>query len=85
MKNTVGHTGIYAWGDCVRHRFFQKLRSNRRTKNPLPLGMGSVNGRPFDDNWGLEDPTGKDDAAFKDVIMQIHQNIIALENRLQTI
>ena len=35
-------------------------------------------GRPFDDNWGLEDPTGKDDAAFKDVIMQIHQNIIAL-------
>ena len=29
-------------------------------------------GRPFDDNWGLEDPTGKDDAAFKDVIMQIH-------------
>ena len=41
--------------------------------------------RPFDDNWGLEDPTGKDDAAFKDVIMQIHQNIIALENRLQTI
>ena len=42
-------------------------------------------GRPFDDNWGLEDPTGKDDAAFKDVIMQIHQNIIALKNRLQTI
>ena len=41
--------------------------------------------RPFDDNWGLEDPTGKDDAAFKDVIMQIHQNIIALKNRLQTI
>lgn len=42
-------------------------------------------GRPFDDNWGLEDPTGKDDAAFKNVIMQIHQNIIALKNRLQTI
>ena len=41
--------------------------------------------RPFDDNWGLEDPTGKDDAEFKDVIMQIHQNIIALKNRLQTI
>ena len=31
------------------------------------------------------DATGKDDAAFKDVIMQIHQNIIALKNRLQTI
>ena len=42
-------------------------------------------GRPFDDNWGFEDQTGKDDAAFKDVIMQIHQNIIALKNRLQTI
>ena len=48
MKNTVGHTGIYAWGDCVRHRFFQKLRSNRRTKNPLPLGMGSVNNYNLD-------------------------------------
>ena len=48
MKNTVGHTGIYAWGDCVRHRFFQKLRSNRRTKNPLPLGMRSVNDHDFE-------------------------------------
>ena len=40
MKNTVGHTGIYAWGDCVRHRFFQKLRSNRRTKNPPAFRHG---------------------------------------------
>ncbi len=25
-------------------------------------------GRPFDDNWGLEDPTGKSDEDFKIVI-----------------
>ena len=25
-------------------------------------------GRPFDDNWGLEDPTGKSDEEFKIVI-----------------
>ncbi len=28
-------------------------------------------GRPFDDNWGLPDPTGKDDEAFKEVIAEI--------------
>ena len=28
-------------------------------------------GRPFDDNWGLEDPTGKSDEEFKIVIENI--------------
>ena len=32
-------------------------------------------GRTFDDNWGLEDPTGKSDEDFKLVIQQIEQNI----------
>lgn len=27
--------------------------------------------RPFDDDWGLMDPTGKDDEVFKQVIAQI--------------
>ena len=30
-------------------------------------------------NWGLEDPTGKDDAAFMDVIRQIEKNILELK------
>lgn len=35
-------------------------------------------GRSFDDNWGLPDPTGHDDAAFLDVIEHIRNNILAL-------
>lgn len=40
---------------------------------------------PFDDNWRSGDPTEKDDAVSKDVIMQIHRNIITLKNCLQAI
>lgn len=32
-------------------------------------------GRPFDDNWGLDDPTGKPDAEFRTVIAQIEARI----------
>lgn len=39
-------------------------------------------GRPFDDNWGLNDPTGKDDAAFKQVIAEIQTRILALKHQL---
>jgi arsenate reductase len=35
-------------------------------------------GRPFDDNWGLEDPTGKTDEEFKKIIEEIEKNIIQL-------
>ncbi len=35
-------------------------------------------GRPFDDNWGLPDPTGQSDDVFRDVIRQIEENIRAL-------
>ena len=35
-------------------------------------------GRPFDDNWGLPDPTGHSDDIFRDVIRQIAENIRAL-------
>ncbi len=31
-------------------------------------------GRPFDENWGLDDPTGKSDDEFKAVMEQIRQN-----------
>ena len=39
-------------------------------------------GRPFDDNWELEDPTGKSDEAFLKVIKQIEQKIIGLREQL---
>ena len=35
-------------------------------------------GRPFDDDWGLLDPTGKDDAEFQRVISQIEENRLRL-------
>lgn len=37
-------------------------------------------GRPFDDNWGLEDPTGKDDAEFLKVIKSIEEKVLELRN-----
>lgn len=33
-------------------------------------------GRPFDDNWELEDPTGKSDEEFKKVIDEIRVRIM---------
>ncbi len=36
-------------------------------------------GRAFDDDWGLPDPTGKDDEIFTKVIKQIENNIHSLE------
>ena len=39
-------------------------------------------GRPFDDDWGLMDPTGKSDKDFIEVIKEIEDKIIQLKNSL---
>lgn len=39
-------------------------------------------GRTFDDNWGLEDPTGKLDKEFKKIIKEIEKKIIKLKDSL---
>ena len=39
-------------------------------------------GKAFDDNWGLDDPTGKDDEAFICVARQIEEKIMELKDRL---
>ena len=36
-------------------------------------------GRPFDDNWGLQDPTGCSDEVFMEVINQIEGMILSLK------
>lgn len=36
-------------------------------------------GRPFDDNWGLEDPTGKSDEEFVTVIKEIEKRVLQLK------
>ena len=40
-------------------------------------------GRPFEENWGLEDPTGKSDEEFKKVIHKIRINILELMQHLK--
>ena len=40
-------------------------------------------GRAFDDNWGLEDPTGKTDEEFKIIIKEIENQILQLRNKLR--
>ena len=40
-------------------------------------------GRAFDENWELDDPTGKDDEEFIKVIDEIRQRILALKARLR--
>ena len=40
-------------------------------------------GRGFDDNWGLEDPTGKSDEEIKTVIKEIENRILQLREELK--
>lgn len=40
-------------------------------------------GRAFDDNWGLNDPTGCPDEAFREIISQIEGHIIRLKIRIE--
>ena len=39
-------------------------------------------GRTFDDNWDLEDPTGKSDEQFRIVIKEIEKRVLELKERL---
>ena len=39
-------------------------------------------GRPFDDNWGLEDPTGQSDEVFEETIRRIEEKILELKEKL---
>ena len=39
-------------------------------------------GREFDENWGLEDPTGQSDEEFKIIISEIEKRILQLRNEL---
>lgn len=37
-------------------------------------------GREFDDNWGLQDPTGQEDEVFLSVIQEIARKILQLKS-----
>ena len=63
--------------------------SKRITDIPEPdvaISMGCnvgcpFSGRDFDDNWQLDDPTGKSDEEFKAVIKKIEEKILELRER----
>lgn len=40
-------------------------------------------GRPFDDDWGLPDPTGKSNEEFVNVIAEIKEKIILLKSEIE--
>lgn len=40
-------------------------------------------GMPFDDDWGLDDPTGKSEEEYIKVIKEIEGKVVALRERIQ--
>lgn len=40
-------------------------------------------GRPFDDDWGIKDPTGQSDEEFRKVILQIKEKILLLKQEME--
>jgi arsenate reductase len=41
-------------------------------------------GKSFDDNWGLDDPTGKSDDKVIEVIQEIEKKVLELKNKLSS-
>ena len=39
-------------------------------------------GKSFDDNWGLEDPTGKSDEDFKTIMKEIEKRVLELKGKI---
>ena len=70
------------YGIDMEQTQYSKLVSDISTPD-IAISMGCdvgcpFIGRPFDDDWGLLDPTGKDDAEFQRVNSQIEENILRL-------
>ena len=70
------------YGIDMEQTQYSKLVSDIPTPD-ITISMGCDVGcpficRPFDDDWGLPDPTGKDDAEFERVITLIEENVLKL-------
>ena len=75
------------YGIDMEQTQFPKLISDIPAPD-LAISMGcSVGcpfvGRPFDADWGLEDPTGKSDEEFERVIRRIEEQILLLRRELE--
>lgn len=45
------------------------------------VGCPFIN-KPYDDNWGLDDPTGKSDEEFIKIIKEIEKKILKLKQKI---
>lgn len=76
------------YGIDMEQTQFSKLIDEIPTPD-LAVSMGCnvqcpLIGRPFDDNWGLEDPTGKSDAEFERIIQEIEAKILELKKTISS-
>ena len=74
------------YGIDMEQTQYSKLVSDISTPD-IAISMGCdvgcpFIGRPFDDDWGLPDPTGKDDAEFERVIALIEENVLKLVHHI---
>jgi len=74
------------YGIDMEQTQYSKLISDIPTPD-IAISMGCNVGCPFiggafDDNWGLEDPTGKSDEEFKIVIKEIENRVLQLKREL---
>jgi len=73
------------YGIDMTERQYSKLLSEIPTPD-IAISMGCnvtcpTLGRPFDDDWGLPDPTGKSDGEFLKIISAIETKILELKDK----
>lgn len=69
--------------DMEKNQYSKKISSIPQPDIAISMGCNvecPFIGRPFDDNWGLKDPTGKPDEEFIKVIKDIEFKILELKN-----
>ena len=64
--------------DMEQTQYFKLVTDIQEVDVAISMGCGVVCpyiGREFDEDWGLEDPTGKSDEEFKKVIAEIERRV----------
>lgn len=88
MFGGFGYTALlFMYGIDMEKEQYSKLISDILEPD-IAISMGCnvgcpFIGRPFDDNWGLDDPTGKSDEDFIKVINQIELKIKNMIDRMK--
>lgn len=77
----VGQFGTAADVSAVA-TFSQLLQLVTFVTTGLAMGITISIGRSFDENWNLDDPTGKSDEAFISVIREIEERVLQLKQQL---